>query len=82
MADQILILVSSTVLDTMITGWGYDCRQQASGAAKRAQVLEEYLLRKREAAAYKARGQQWLMVRQVSFALCLIFNYPKSFTYA
>ena len=38
------------------------CRQQASEAAKRAQVVEEYLLRKREAAAYRARGQQWLMV--------------------
>ena len=38
------------------------CRQQASGAAKKAQLVEEYLLRKKEAAAYKARAQQWLMV--------------------
>ena len=43
------------------------CRQQASEAAKRAQVVEEYLLRKREAAAYRARGQQWLMVRMSIF---------------
>lgn len=46
----------------IIVGGAMICRQKASEAANKAQLVEEYILRKKEAALYKARGQQWLMV--------------------
>ena len=49
------------------------CRQQASEAVKKVQVVEEYLLRKKEAAAYKARAQQWLMVCMSPYSTVLLF---------
>ena len=47
----------------LLSGWGY-CyhRLKASEAVEKARLVEDYWQRKKEAAAYKARGQQWMMV--------------------